>query len=385
MSFHAVNTSIRLRVTFVDTDGVPTDPTTVTLTVTDPAGTATVYTDSVNDPAGVGLFYKDITPASVGLWTYKFVGTGGISATIIGSFMVAALEAIPDGIPTLGTLIEWVRLAARDQPPYDTVSGAYTTTTTAITFADGTAFPVNTRFDWYDTTFEASLVTAKSSATAGTIVRGIVGTTAANHSTGAQVIAKPRYLLTQYRLAINNALRAIGTQFRRRRWDTSSSFSSTKRLLPVPADATAIFAVAEKPTSDTTLWPVAAVLEPVLPTSLTSTGKAIRLLSYNPGTGTAYIGYESPWTELVNWTDTLDAGFPVEALDLIVEGAIRYLENPDIFARLAFTKPHVLGSGSPAVQTGELLTAARLQMATFLQRRQELAASQPPNFGWVKG
>jgi hypothetical protein len=284
---------------------------------------------------------------------------------------------------TLGALIEQVRTAARDDPAYDTVSGSYTTSTTAVTFADGTRFPAGAVVDWYDQTFEASYLSAKGGVTTGTLVRGWKGTTAASHSTGAVVLASPRYLLSQYRLAINNALRAIGVQFRRRQWQTSVSYSSTGRLVSVPAGTLAVFAVQEKPSTDTSLSPVAGSLVDV-PTSLVASGKAVRLSSYNPGTGAAYIGFETAWTQLSAWTDTLDAEFPADAEDVIVEGAIRYLENPDIFARIAYTKPHVEGSG-PRSGTSDLMTAARLQMATFLQRRMELAARQPPEFAWIKG
>jgi len=287
-------------------------------------------------------------------------------------------------MPTLGALIEQVRLAARDHPPYDTVSGSYTNSTTAVTFADGTALPVNTLFDWYDQTFEASLVTAKSSATAGTMVRGVRGTTATSHSAGAVVLPKPRFLLTQYRDAINNALRAIGVQFRRRQWQTSVSFTDSARLLSVPTTATGVFAVMERMGTDAAMLPVSFTFLPSVPTSVVTNGKAVQLEADNPGTGTAYIGYETAWTELSAWTDSTDAEFPADAVDVIVEGAIRYLENPDIFARLAFTKPHVEGTG-PRSGESQLIAAVRMQMGTFFARRQELASRQPPNFTWIKG
>lgn len=65
-------------------DGVPTDPTSVTLRVKEPDGTITVWTVTpgqvVNDPAAVGAFYADWTIDQEGLHEYRFEGTGAAVA-----------------------------------------------------------------------------------------------------------------------------------------------------------------------------------------------------------------------------------------------------------------------------------------------------------------
>jgi hypothetical protein len=364
------------------------NPVTPLVDILNPSSVA-VVTDAVPTNPSTGYTVYNYTvgiAAPLGTWTAHWTGViNGAPVSGDTTFTVVVAGEVLDTIrPTLGNLIERVRLAARDQPARDTLaSPGLTNVATAVNFTTGTLVPVNSFIDFYDATFETALVVAKPFEATGVLARGAYGTTASVHATGAPFLVRPRYHLVQYREAINNALAAIGTQFRRKRWQTSASFSSSGRLISVPAGTIAA-TVYERNGTDTSLSPISASLVGA-PTSLVTSGRALSLSGYNPGTGTAYVEYETAWTPLVAWTDTLDAEYPAWAEDVIIEGAMRYLETPDIFARLAFTKPHVLGSGAPAVQTGELMTAARLQMATFLQRRQELAASSPPNFSWVKG
>lgn len=73
---------------FTVTDGVPlptntlTDPTTVTLQVTTPAGSTTSYTYAANEvtKSATGVFYRDVALSSVGTWTLRWVGTGTVAA-----------------------------------------------------------------------------------------------------------------------------------------------------------------------------------------------------------------------------------------------------------------------------------------------------------------
>jgi hypothetical protein len=73
--------------------GVATDPTTVTLTVVDPLGDDTVYTQAGGDfthtPAS-GAYSIDIPCPTSGLWTYRWEGTGAASDSEPGSWTVHA-------------------------------------------------------------------------------------------------------------------------------------------------------------------------------------------------------------------------------------------------------------------------------------------------------
>jgi hypothetical protein len=70
--------------------GTPTDPTTVTLTVTSPSGTAASYTYAAAEVEKVstGVYRKDVTCSEAGEWSYKWVGTGSATDTEAGSFTV---------------------------------------------------------------------------------------------------------------------------------------------------------------------------------------------------------------------------------------------------------------------------------------------------------
>lgn len=73
--------------------GVPTDPTTVSLAVTNPAGTTTTYTYALaqitRDSAGV--YSKQITVDSAGDWYYVWTGTGAAADVQDGVFYVRAV------------------------------------------------------------------------------------------------------------------------------------------------------------------------------------------------------------------------------------------------------------------------------------------------------
>jgi hypothetical protein len=62
-------------------DGVATDPTTVTLTVVDPAGASTSYTyaGATITRTGAGAYSKDVACASAGRWQAVWTGTGTAS------------------------------------------------------------------------------------------------------------------------------------------------------------------------------------------------------------------------------------------------------------------------------------------------------------------
>jgi hypothetical protein len=88
MATLAVNTydigqAVRFTVTFADTAGVSTDPTTVTFIIRDPSGTETTYT---YPPAGTivkddtGDYHADVTIDEAGLWYYRWTGTGVLVA-----------------------------------------------------------------------------------------------------------------------------------------------------------------------------------------------------------------------------------------------------------------------------------------------------------------
>jgi hypothetical protein len=73
---------------------VNTDPTTITLVVTDPLGVATTYTyaGGTVTRTSAGVYTKDISCATVGTWSYVWTGTGSASDVVGGTWTVTSTE-----------------------------------------------------------------------------------------------------------------------------------------------------------------------------------------------------------------------------------------------------------------------------------------------------
>lgn len=94
----------RLSNTF-EVAGTATDPTTVSLAVTDPSGNVDTYTwaGGTVTKSATGVFYKDVTVDEDGVWEFKWTGTGTAADIATGTFTVYLVEV--DDIDIL-TLIE---------------------------------------------------------------------------------------------------------------------------------------------------------------------------------------------------------------------------------------------------------------------------------------
>src|SRR3954468_16006688 len=68
--------------------GAPTDPTTVTLTITDPVGAVTTYTTGQVNHISLGLYTKDIPCTLAGEWAYVWTGTGTVPDVSSGTWTV---------------------------------------------------------------------------------------------------------------------------------------------------------------------------------------------------------------------------------------------------------------------------------------------------------
>lgn len=78
--------------------GTATDPTTVSLVVTDPAGTATTYTyaGATITKTATGVYTKNVTASTAGMWSYAWTGTGTAADVSSGSFTVWAINDTVD-------------------------------------------------------------------------------------------------------------------------------------------------------------------------------------------------------------------------------------------------------------------------------------------------
>jgi len=71
---------------------VATDPTTVSLVITDPSGTATTYTYALAEITkdSTGVYHKDIPCSTAGTWQYVWIGTGTATDVVAGTWSVVS-------------------------------------------------------------------------------------------------------------------------------------------------------------------------------------------------------------------------------------------------------------------------------------------------------
>ena len=88
-TFIPIQTQARLTATFTNAlTGALVDPTTVTLSLTDPGGNVSVVsgTDIVHD--STGIYHYDWTGNQAGNWTIRFQGTGTVVAASVPATVV---------------------------------------------------------------------------------------------------------------------------------------------------------------------------------------------------------------------------------------------------------------------------------------------------------
>jgi hypothetical protein len=78
MEIYPIETAVRLTVQFTTAQGVPIDPTTVALELTDPTNTVNMITSGIVQD-GVGSYHYDWAGTLAGFWFIRFQGTGTIT------------------------------------------------------------------------------------------------------------------------------------------------------------------------------------------------------------------------------------------------------------------------------------------------------------------
>jgi hypothetical protein len=82
---------VRISARLTTIAGQLVDPTTLTLTIKNPAGASVTYTYGVGPEIkreGLGKFYADYGALTPGIYKYKWSSTGAILATASGQFDV---------------------------------------------------------------------------------------------------------------------------------------------------------------------------------------------------------------------------------------------------------------------------------------------------------
>ena len=94
---HDVGDLVRVTATFTDADGAAIDPTTVVGKFEDPSGNQTSYTYGVDAElvkSVPGVYYFNIDVDEVGVWRYRFAGSGNVQTAAEAWFY--AREGISD-------------------------------------------------------------------------------------------------------------------------------------------------------------------------------------------------------------------------------------------------------------------------------------------------
>lgn len=284
---------------------------------------------------------------------------------------------------TLDDLIERVRSSIDDRPNRDSLAAAVTdTTSTDVTLTSGENVSDGSLID---INLETMRVVSKSSTTEASVNRAIRASTASTHLIGAQVLSSFRFTRSEYQRAINDALSMISEGFGKVTWDDTGSFSTSTRMVAVPATALRLIGVFESPSSGYGgLLQVSTGGLMRVPTPIAASNKAASITGYNPSSGTAYVQYEIPWPSLTALTGTLDATYPLEGLDLIELGAQAALLLDESGKRAGFDQPHARSGVFVSTESSVRVTASGLHQR-FLLRRNELAARiRPKNYAWLR-
>jgi hypothetical protein len=78
-AIYELGTNAVLSMDFTNPAGAPANPTTVTLKLRKPSGALVTYTDAASTT--VGTWTRTVTLDEVGLWSYRFEGTGAVVQT----------------------------------------------------------------------------------------------------------------------------------------------------------------------------------------------------------------------------------------------------------------------------------------------------------------
>lgn len=89
------NDVVRCSVEFKNTSGTLSDPSVVTFKIKNPAGTTTTYvygTDAALVKDATGQYHIDVDIDSVGIYYYRFIGSGTLKAANEGKFTIKQTE-----------------------------------------------------------------------------------------------------------------------------------------------------------------------------------------------------------------------------------------------------------------------------------------------------
>lgn len=95
MAYYDKGDLVRCSGAFTDSDGVVQDPDAIIFKVKNPSDNTTTYTYGVGVELvkdSVGNYHVDVDADEVGVWYYRFVGTGAGQSAEEGDFTIRGTE-----------------------------------------------------------------------------------------------------------------------------------------------------------------------------------------------------------------------------------------------------------------------------------------------------
>lgn len=193
-----------------------------------------------------------------------------------------------------------------------------------------------------DELLRVSAVTRSSPNDTFTIQRGVLGSTAAAHSSGLAVtrfIRYPRYLRKQ---ALNKVLTDwVVQKLPRVQVDSTQLFSATSLIVAVPATAIGVVSVEYQEPGYGVLTRMWHGRPRAYPTALASTGRGVPLIEFGPAGYTAYVTYTTPWAALAAADSSQLPADWAFSTDVLAQGAAAMLLQGKQAVRATFDDAHV--------------------------------------------
>ncbi len=273
-----------------------------------------------------------------------------------------------------------------EQPAQTTLSAAITTAAaTSVALTDNVLSQEEEDSIGAGTILEADRelmrVTSAAAWPTLTVARGVLGTTAATHLINTVVIVRPKYARQGVFDALADTIEGLNTDLYA--VVTSAAFSTTDSLIEVPATVDRILSFSYRnsqyDTTTTRYMPGAVQLLEDLPTTISSTGKAIQLHEVPTGRTGFYVyrkGFTRPDAETYDLT-TSAPNFADEWIPLLIFGTlIPLLGGADITTRTQeFVTESMQTQGFP-VGSGESISRALIRIYEYLLGKAKASLSR---------